>query len=227
MSNYSCKTRGMRTLAVVPLFVFALLLTAPFDAKGFQGQEEAEAARKAAEEAAARARAEAAAAEQMRRDQQRSQDLMRDFLKDSREIIDAANQQRERQAEILRRAEYVKVNEAFRVFEDEREKFAETISSPKVSRDALKKIEKTTGAFLDLIKRHTKHRGKLDAKEFKDYTAQELRWEMLTTAELLSPHLEALLRSENEETVDLNYLMSLSKTEAQLLRLQWMTRKVK
>jgi hypothetical protein len=152
---------------------------------------------------------------------------MRDFLKDSREIIDAANAQKERQAEILRRAEFQQFSEAFRTFELARNKFSEGIGSKTVPKDPVKAIQKSTDVFLDFIKRRSKLRGSMDAKQFKDYTALELRWEMLTTAERLTPQLETLLRSENANTVDVGLLMSMSKIEEQLLRLQWMTRKVK
>ena len=227
MSNYSCETR--RPSASPALFLAITLLlsftghAAPFQTNDPEAaQKAAEAARQAEERYRAERDAAAAA-----RERQRTDAAMRDFLKDSREAIDAANVQKERQAQVLRRAELQQFSEAFRTFEHARDQFAEVISSKTIPKDSMKKIEKSTGVFLDFIKRRSKKRASMDVREFRDYTAVELRWEMLTTAERVSPQLKALLQSENADTVDVGFLMSLSKIEEQLLRLQWMTRKVR
>jgi flagellar biosynthesis GTPase FlhF len=229
MSNYSSQIRD-RSTSLALLLAIALSPAVVGHAAPFQ-EVDAQAAQRAAEEAARKAeerrRAEEYAAEQARREQQRIESSMRDFLKDSREIIGAANEQRERQAEILRRAEFRQFSEAFRTFELARNEFAEVIGSKAVPKDPVKAIQKSTDVFLDFIKRRGKLLGNMDTKHFKDYTALELRREMLTTAERLTPKLETLLRSENANTVDVSLLMSMSKIEEQLLRLQWMTRKVR
>jgi hypothetical protein len=219
--------RSKASLVAMALFLFAG--ASPCHATFLPGQDaeqQAAAAQRAAEEAARR-RAEAAAAEEMKRNQQRAQEMMREFLTDSREIIAKANGQKEQQDAMLRRAEYERVILSFASFKTAYQQLAETISSPKLPKDHVKTIEKTTGALLDFVRRRIQLRGKLDAKEFKNYTAKELRWELLTTVERLSPQLEALLRVEQEDTVDVKMLMSLSNIEAQLLRLQWMTRNLK
>jgi len=230
MNVCSCKTKRWRgTLA---LLLTITLFPTRSQAAPQQDAEQALAAQKAAEEQARQAeerrQAEEYAARKAKEDQQRVESMMRDFLKDSREIIDAANQESEKRKTVLHRAQIQQFTEAFRTYETARLEISESMGEKTIPKDSMKKIEKSTAVFLDFIKqRSNTKRGSVDGKEFRDYSEKELRWEMLSTAERLSPPLGAILRSETAETVELGVLISLSKIEVELLRLQWLMKKVK
>src|SRR5688572_25229675 len=97
------------------LSLFILLVTLCLSGAAFAQDQEAarlEAERIAREAAIARA-AEIRAAEEARRERERMNASMNDFLRDSREVIAAANGGTERYREILRRAEYDQLRTAF------------------------------------------------------------------------------------------------------------------
>jgi hypothetical protein len=185
-----------------------------------------------AQAAAARAAAQAAAqAEQARQQELRQREAlersMKEFLGDTRETIAAAMDRKRAQLEASRKAQREALNNSYRDFQSARESLSEALGFKSALKVPAEKIRKSTGVFLDLMKRMNEKRATFDASEFKDFTPNELSWEALTTAERLAPELAAMIRAESSQTVDIRFLTSLSKLEVELLRLQWMTRRLK
>lgn len=190
-----------------------------------QDQEAArlEAERNAREAAALRA-SEERAREEARRERER---VLREMSTDNRAVIEAANGGAERYREILARAEFDQIRAAFRAYQAARDELSIAVTSKTKLKDHARKIEKSANVFLDFIKRRNEKRQRFDPKEFKDFTTFELNWEALTTTERLVPQLAAVVRSQNASTVDVGFLLSLSKLEVELLRLKWMLGKLK
>jgi hypothetical protein len=68
---------------------------------------------------------------------------------------------------------------------------------------------------------------KLDPLEFKDYSASELQWETLNSAERISAYLDFAVVAERQETVSEKTLLFLYTLDGELLRLKWLTAHVK
>jgi hypothetical protein len=215
--------------SIAKLSVFFLLVTLCF--RGAALAQDAEAARLEAERIAReemiRAAAERAAAEAARRERERNNASMNDFLRDSREAIAAANGGTERYREVLLRAEYEQLRASFQAYQSAREELSTAISFKARLREPAKEIEKSANAFLDFIKRRIEKRQRFQPVEFKDFTESELNWEALTTVERLAPDLAAVIQSQRASSVEVGFLLSLSKLEAELLRLKWMLGKLK
>jgi hypothetical protein len=187
-------------------------------------------AQRAADEARAAERARAAedaARATARRDQERLNQSMRDFLTDGREIIGDAVNRKETVRETQRRADYDRIKAAFRDFETAIEQLASALGFKAKLKDPATGMERSSAVFLNFIKQRSNKRQRLDAGEFKDFTASQLGWEALATAERVAPQLSTILKGEEEAVVNINFLMSLSKVETELLRLQWMVKKLK
>jgi hypothetical protein len=197
---------------------------------GVPGQDsqtdDADARRRAAAEAALRAQQERAAAEADRRERERSIERMREFMRDGREDIRRAVER----SEMMREAERSRKNEKFRNalkgFTTDSNDFREAMGLRPLKGPATS-LEKHVRTLLDLVKEMTTRRAKLDTSEFKDITRSELEWEALTTAERMLPQLHAVISDDQASTVDVKVLNSLPQLELDLLRLQWMTRRLK
>jgi len=182
---------------------------------------------RAAAEAAQRA-AEQRAAQQEQQDRERSQRALKDFLTDSpRVAIAGAVSNADRTRERERGIEYEKFLSAFQSFQDATQELGEALGFKAKLKNSAKNIEKSTTVFLGFLKRSSKERPRFDSSEFKDFTVGQLGWEALATAERLTPRLAAVIQNENEATTDIQFLSSLPQLEMELLRLQWMTQKLK
>lgn len=190
-------------------------------------QSDAEKARAAAAQAeAARLAAEADAAN-ARRERERNSKAMQDFLTDGRTIIASANAEKERQQERELQIENEQLRDAFLSFQASRRDFAYAVTFKMKLQNPSRTIEKSSAVFIDFIRRRTKERASFEGAEFKKFTATELRSETVATAERLAPSLLAVMEGANASSIDIRFIQSLPKLEAELLRLQWLTRKVK
>jgi hypothetical protein len=217
-------------------FYFVVLLLSGFFSLPVFAQDDGEEAARRAAAAAEEARQEAlrqqqerAAQEASRKVMEQSQNSMREFLNDTRETLAQSAAEMERRREMQRRAEYTLIKDGFQRFEVAREQLSHALGFKAKLKVPAKELEKSAVVFLDFIKQRgdKSQRPRLDATQFKNFKPSELGWEALTTAERVASQLSAILKSEEDGVVDINFLMSLSKVETELLRLQWMTKKLK
>jgi hypothetical protein len=183
--------------------------------------------RQAREEAIRQAQAREAEA-LARRERERADQAMREFLTDTRTLIAAANNTKDRQRAFLSEIQKKQLDDAYRSFQASIQSLTEALlDSKKKLKDPARNMTKSTSVFLEFIKRTSKPPPRFDSSEFKDFTSAQLGWEALTTAERLVPALERVVQAQSESSVDIRFLLSLSKLQAELLRLQWMTGKLR
>jgi hypothetical protein len=91
----------------------------------------------------------------------------------------------------------------------------------------LKEIGTQTDIMLKYLKAGKVNHPKPDPLEFKDYSASELQWETLNSAERISAYLDFAVAAERQETVSQNTLQFLHTLDGELLRLKWLAAHVK
>jgi len=91
----------------------------------------------------------------------------------------------------------------------------------------LKEIGAQTDVMLKYLKEGKVNHPKPDPHEFKDYSASELQWETLNSAERISAYLDFAVAAERQETVSQNTLQFLHTLDGELLRLKWLAAHVK
>ena len=186
----------------------------------FAQDDEAEAAAAAAEQARQAAEAQRMA-EEDRQMRERSNQMMREFLNDtpgSRRPWDA-DQDRRRRFQLFR--------DALQEFEVSRQELSQSSNAGRKAAVPARKMEESTKPLLDFVKLINKKRPRLDTVEFKGFTNGDLLRETLATASRIVPDLTAVIRNEGASSVDVKFLTSLSQLELDLLRLQWMTRRLR
>ena len=187
-----------------------------------------EAAQRAAEAAAAAAaQAQQAAAEaafkQMLND---SNARMEELLRDSRVDTGIAGQRLLAQQARERRRLFDGFQQAALQFQSDTEELHQSVRVPANLKSSAKKLEKTTTALLDYVKRTTSNHPRFDAAAFKEFNTSELEMESLKTARTIAPQLDTVAKNDNADGVDIQYLEALPKLESDLQRLQWMTRRL-
>jgi hypothetical protein len=202
-----------------------LLFSLMGPAKLITAQDE-EAARRAAEAEREAAR-ERAAAEEMRRMQQRSIDAMREFLNDTGPDISRSSEDASIRRNYATRRRTRLMEEALHQISIAAEEFRQGLGFEIPLKGSAKKFDDSSDVFLDVVREHNKEHPRFDSGEFKDFTASELAWEALTTAERILPHLDTLVRSERESSIDIRFIQTLPQLELDLRRLQWMARRLK
>jgi len=155
--------------------------------------------------------------------QERGAQLMREFLNDTPLTPQQMAARRNRE----RRGSYDRFGAALGEFRPAIAGLNRALDSKEKPGDSAKNIEECTKAFLDYIRRVNAQRPDFDPAEFDDFTESELGWEALTTAERIVPDLFALMATENATTIDIKFLASLPHLELDILRLQWMSRRLK
>jgi hypothetical protein len=90
-----------------------------------------------------------------------------------------------------------------------------------------KEIGAQTDVMLKYLSSEKVNHPKPDPAEFKDYSASELRWETLNSAERIAAYLDFAVAAEREETVSEKTLKFLYTLDGELLRLKWLTAHVK
>jgi hypothetical protein len=120
-----------------------------------------------------------------------------------------------------------KLRKALTAFDTASEQLSEALGLSANLKDPARQITKSTAVFMDALKHLSEEPSRFDPSEFKDSTPAELGREALTSAERISPMLAAVLQNQTEDTVDIDFLLSLSKLQAELMRLQWMTQRLK
>jgi len=165
--------------------------------------------------------------EQARKDREESAQRLRDFLKDSRDDINAANRKNERHREFLLGVQREEFSYALLEFEDATKELSQALGAKAKLKEPAKKIEKSSSVFLKYLKTVVRTPSRLDSSQFRDFTSKEMGWEALATAERVGPGLNALLTSEALGTFDVRLLESLTKLQAELLRLQFMAKKLR
>jgi hypothetical protein len=92
---------------------------------------------------------------------------------------------------------------------------------------SLKEIGTQTDVLLKYLSAEKVNHPKPDPLEFKDYSASELQWETLNSAERISAYLDFAVLAERQETVSAKTLQFLYTLDGELLRLKWLTVHVK
>jgi hypothetical protein len=180
-----------------------------------------------AEEAARRELAQRQEAERIRVERERNDQLMKEFLTDTRDVIAKQYERSEalRQGQLqTQRAALVR---AFLDYKDATRNLRDAIVFNRELKAPARGIYKTSGVFLTFVRQANKQRPGFDPKQFKGFTPSQLGRETLTLAERLGPDFLSLIEKEADSTVDLSYLMSLSKLEVELMRLQWLSKNLK
>ncbi|HET9131538.1 MAG TPA: hypothetical protein VFO86_11345, partial [Terriglobia bacterium] len=90
-----------------------------------------------------------------------------------------------------------------------------------------KEIGTQTDVMLRYLSSEKVNHPKPNPAEFKDYSASELRWETLNSAERIAAYLDFAVAAEREETVSEKTLKFLYTLDGELLRLKWLTGHVK
>jgi len=91
----------------------------------------------------------------------------------------------------------------------------------------LKEIGAQTDIMLKYLKVEKVNHPKPDPQEFKDYSASELQWETLNSAERISAYLDFAVAAERQQTVSEKTLQFLHTLDGELLRLKWLAAHVK
>ena len=198
-------------------------------ATSLAGQDGADEQRRAqqAREEALRAQQERAAAEADRKQRELSIERMKEFQRDVAADIHREADRSERIREAQRKQRAADLQKSLVDFVAANEDFREAAGLHKPLKDVAKRLEKNTGLFLDYIRQVNDLRGKLNTSQFKGIEQDDLMREALATSERLEPQLMAIAQSEVDTTIDIKMLQSLSGVENDLLRLQWMSRRLK
>lgn len=96
----------------------------------------------------------------------------------------------------------------------------------KVDKQA-KEIGTQTDVMLRYLSSEKVNHPKPNPAEFKDFSASELQWETLNSAERIAAYLDFAVAAEREETVSQKTLQFLYILDGELLRLKWLTAHVK
>jgi hypothetical protein len=91
----------------------------------------------------------------------------------------------------------------------------------------LKEIGSQADIMLKYLSAGRVNHPKPDPQEFKEYSAAELQWETLNSAERISAYLDFAVAAERQETVSQKTLQFLYTLDGELLRLKWLTAHVK
>ena len=185
-----------------------------------------EAARRAAEAEREAAR-QRAAEEEMRRIRERSIDAMREFLNETGPDINRTSEETSIRRDFARRRRASLMEDALHQISIAAEEFRQGLGFQTPLKGSAKKFDESSDVFLDVVRDHNKEHPRFDSGEFKGFTASELAWEALTTAERILPHLDTLVRSERESSIDIRFIQTLPQLELDLRRLQWMARRLK
>jgi len=181
-------------------------------------EQQAEAKRRADEMRQAQ---EAAAQDRAERD--KSIRALNDFLNPPASNADKLGPQLR---EAQRKAKYLELRDALLLIETGHQELMEGMDSKKTIKKSAGKIAKGARTFLQFMKFDNKY-PPLDAAEFKGYTDTELQWEALRTAEVLAPRLTALILSDVKDELDIRFLAEVPEMHRNLLRLQWITQRLK
>jgi HAMP domain-containing protein len=149
----------------------------------------------------------------------------REPLKTVHTEVEAANAAVAEYREKMQKAQFERFRVAFVQFLEARRDFSVALGRKESLKDSARRIEKTTGVFVDLIGRFIGQRPRPVFTENKD--PAERGRSVLTLAQQLSPYLLTVIESEKSETLDVSFLESLPKIQVELQRLQSMTRKLK
>jgi len=91
----------------------------------------------------------------------------------------------------------------------------------------LKEIGTQTDVMLKYLSASKVNHPKTDPAEFKEYSAAELQWETLNSAERISAFLDFAVVAERQESVTPKTLEFLYTLDGELLRLKWLTTHVR
>jgi hypothetical protein len=150
--------------------------------------------------------------------QQKSQKALSDFLRSSRIQADSANGLN---------ALFIQFRMAIPKFRAATDDYRWVLSMQEKSDRQLKEIGTQTGIMLKYLSVGRVNHPKPDPQEFKDYSASELQWETLNSAERISAYLDFAVAAERQETVSQKTLQFLYTLDGELLRLKWLTAHVK
>jgi hypothetical protein len=151
----------------------------------------------------------------------------REPLKTARTEIEAANAAAAEYREKMTKAQFAQFRAAFVQFLEARGELSVALGRKATLKDPARKMEKSIAVFVDHIGRLVSQRPRPVSVEIKNMTPAELGRTVLAEAQRLSPDLLSVIESESSPTLEVRFLMSLPNLQAELMRLQSMTRKLK
>jgi hypothetical protein len=143
------------------------------------------------------------------------------------EAIEKQRNAEAKRQELIREDRYLRLRDALRNFQMAQQELGEALGFKAKLKTPAQKLEKSAKVFLGFFRNHGKNRPSFNSGEFKNLGQAELAWEALTTAERITPGLAAIVASEKQLAVDIQFLSLHSALETQLLRLEWMTRQLR
>jgi hypothetical protein len=143
------------------------------------------------------------------------------------EAIEKQRNAEAKRQELIREDRYLRLRDALRDFQVAQQELGEALGFKAKLKTPAQKLQKNAKVFLGALSDYGKKRPSIDSGEFKNLGQAELGWEALTAAERITPGLAAFVASEKQHVVDVQFLSFLPALEAQLLRLEWVTRQLK
>jgi hypothetical protein len=157
-------------------------------------------------------------AQQQLEAQKKSQKALSDFIRNSKVQTDSATGLN---------ALFLQFRMAIPKFRAATDDYRWVISMQGKPEKQLKEIGTQANVMLKYLSVGQVNHPKLDPLEFKDYSASELQWETLNSAERISAYLDFAVVAERQETVSEKTLLFLYTLDGELLRLKWLTAHVK
>jgi len=150
--------------------------------------------------------------------QKKSQKALSDFLRSSRMQTDSANGLN---------TLFFQFRMAIPKFRAATDDYRWVLSMQGKFDKQMKEIGTQTDIMLKYLSAGKVNHPKPDPMEFKDYSASELQWETLNSAERIGAYLDFAVAAERQETVSQQTLQFLYTLDGELLRLKWLTAHVK
>lgn len=150
--------------------------------------------------------------------QKKSQKALSDFLRSSRMQTDSANGLN---------TLFFQFRMAIPKFRAATDDYRWVLSMQGKFDKQLKEIGTQTDIMLKYLSAGKVNHPKPDPMEFKDYSASELQWETLNSAERIGAYLDFAVAAERQESVSQKTLQFLYTLDGELLRLKWLTAHVK
>jgi len=150
--------------------------------------------------------------------QKKSEKALSDFLRGSRTQADSADGVN---------AMFLQFRMAIPKFRAATDDYRWKLSMQEKFDKQLKEIGTQTDIMLKYLKAGKVNHPKPDPLEFKDYSASELQWETLNSAERIGAYLDFAVAAERQETVSQKTLQFLHTLDGELLRLNWLATHIK
>jgi hypothetical protein len=142
-------------------------------------------------------------------------------------VDNSLRQQAITEATIARQRNAFRLSETFQQLYRAAEQLGRALLAKGVLKEPASNVEKHTKVLLDFVKGINKEKVRFDPGELKGFPDSELGLQALATAERIAPAMAGAILSEREQKWDVQWLQALPNLERELLRLQWMSRRLR